>query len=61
MISKMLLNHNSEKICRNLDCKICDVLFEIQSQIVKIKSHFAMRYVRGNRSLFYLHYYSYST
>ena len=41
---------NSEKICRNLYRKICDVLFEIPSQIVQITAHFAMRY-RGNRSL----------
>ena len=42
--------HYSANICRNLYREICNVLFEIPSQIVQITSHFAMRY-RGNHSL----------
>ena len=40
----------NKKICRNLYRKICDVLFEIPSQIVQITSYFALQY-RGNHSL----------
>ena len=42
----LLLNHYSETIYRNLYRKICDVLFEILSQIVQITTHFAVRYRR---------------
>ena len=38
-----IINPKSEKIYRNLYRKICDVFFEIPSQIVQITSHFAMR------------------
>ena len=52
MILKMFIikPQYSEKVCRNLYHKICDILLEISSQIVQITLHFAMRY-RGNRSL----------
>ena len=36
----LLLNHNSEKICRNLYRKICDVLSVIPSQIFHNSTHF---------------------